>query len=155
MGTDNESELESLVLSVVYDAGIYDGEDPESALDCIRQELDGYSKLMWRIQRLCHADSAKPDDVEASIQKLVSEATQQNPESPFSREGDQVTLTMEAGLYQALLIMLGVAVGSAFERDEALAYSWVDIVNQINNGNPHFVPYRIPDKYQREANDGR
>lgn len=75
MGTDNESELQNSVLSVVYDAGIYDGEDPESALDCIRQELDGYSKLMWRIQRLCHADSAKPDDVFASIQKLVLSKT--------------------------------------------------------------------------------
>lgn len=73
--TDSErvgDELRSLVLSVASEEGIYDGDCPESAIACIRVALDGYSKLMWRIQRLCHADSAHPDDVLASVQELVS-----------------------------------------------------------------------------------
>lgn len=65
-------DLKSEVLSIASNAGIYDGECPQSALDAIEAELSGYSRLMWRLLDLCGSASARPDDVYASVQSAVA-----------------------------------------------------------------------------------
>lgn len=66
-------ESEGELLSLASDAGIYDGEDADSAAACVRVTIDGYSKLTWRIARLCNLGSAKPDDVFAGIEAMKAE----------------------------------------------------------------------------------
>lgn len=66
-------DLQGALLGAVADLGIYDVESAESAIVCLRTELDGYQKMMWRIQAICSADSAKPDDVFAAIERVCVE----------------------------------------------------------------------------------
>lgn len=64
-------ELEETAIFAATELGLYDGEDAEEAIQCMQSELDGFYGLMWRLLTLCHADSARPDDVFAAVQKAV------------------------------------------------------------------------------------
>jgi hypothetical protein len=64
-------ELRDEIISTASNEGIYDGEDPQSALECIGTQLHCYSRLMWRIEELCNIGSARPDDVLAGIQRAL------------------------------------------------------------------------------------
>lgn len=64
----------------------------------------------------------------------------------YSQMGDKVTLEMTLGDYTQLLMMLGFALGARdAQEDRGGFYRWLAFVNDLNTGNPNFVPYKIPD----------
>ena len=98
----------------------------------------------------------------------------------YSRDGDRVTLDMSVEDFELLLYLLGVAAGTADrEKDTPLLrrlvrlpgqqlagqfaialgigieglWRTLDLANRLNDGNPDFTPYKIPDQY-REAEKG-
>lgn len=52
----------------------------------------------------------------------------------------EVVLTMTNENYMGLMLALGYACGSAAEKN--IGKSFVKLVNEINIGNPEFVPYK-------------
>jgi hypothetical protein len=65
---------------------------------------------------------------------------------------DEVTFTLTLGEYDRLLLMMGFAVGAAFnDKSYRLAYQFVDLSNRINRNNPHWTPYQIPDVFKSDT----
>lgn len=62
----------------------------------------------------------------------------------FSVDGDEVVIRISTDDYDRLLILMGFAVGAAYEQDRGMAYRFLDLVNRVNKGNPKFIPYEIP-----------
>lgn len=58
------------------------------------------------------------------------------------REGDRVLIDISKDEYLELLLMLGYAIGAA---SRPFQKSWLRLVNSINEGNPQFTPYEIPE----------
>jgi hypothetical protein len=62
----------------------------------------------------------------------------------YKREGDTITLamTLTPGQWQELIFALGVAAGVHMkEGNDGMFRSLVQLVNEMNVGNPDFVPY--------------
>lgn len=69
----------------------------------------------------------------------------------YRRDGDKVTLEMSLDDWERLLFMAGMAIGDAHRRSDMRAfYAELGVVNRINEGNPNFTPYEIPEEF-REA----
>jgi hypothetical protein len=61
-------------------------------------------------------------------------------------DGD-VTITMTSYDWDALLLTLGYASGSAMKNgDRELLYQQIALLNRLNVGNPNYTPYAIPEK---------
>jgi hypothetical protein len=61
---------------------------------------------------------------------------------PYSEENGQVVLRMSQEDYELLLMTLGAGMGSRiFEPTRMLAF-----VNRLNEGNPNYTPYQVPEK---------
>lgn len=67
----------------------------------------------------------------------------------YSEKGDTVTLEMSRADYGNLLIAIGIAAGSA--SDKKAFWGWMQFVNQLNAGNPHFTAYQIPEEFKTHA----
>lgn len=60
----------------------------------------------------------------------------------YSEENGQVVLRMSREDYEKLLLMLGAAFGrNIFE-----PYRMLEFVNRLNEGNPNYMPYQVPEK---------
>jgi len=68
----------------------------------------------------------------------------------FTSQGDRVTLEMTREQYDSLMTMLGFALGAVMAQidDKEMFYSWLSFTNELNNGNPNFTPYEIPEEYR-------
>lgn len=65
----------------------------------------------------------------------------------YTKNGDKVTLEMTADDYNALLIMLGYAAGSAEKDGEhGRRREMQRFFNEMNRTNPNFTPYEVPPK---------
>ena len=62
----------------------------------------------------------------------------------YSEQGDRVTLEMLREEFETLLMIAGTGIGAASKGNRALFWRWLDFINQLNTGNPHFTPYEIP-----------
>jgi hypothetical protein len=64
----------------------------------------------------------------------------------YTQEGDRVTIEMTRDDYDTLLMILGAGLNAIYskEGDKRMYYSWLRFINELNNGNPNFVPYEIP-----------
>lgn len=67
-----------------------------------------------------------------------------------TRKGDTVTLEMTVDDWENLLLMIGSAAGSVYNHDKVLFWHWIRFANEINQGNPRFTPYEIPEEFQRK-----
>lgn len=68
----------------------------------------------------------------------------------YKEEGNRVTLEMTGEDYENLLLLMGVALGSASHfNDRDLFWRWMGFVNRMNEGNPRFTPYEIPEEYRK------
>jgi len=65
-------ELRGSIFGAASELGLYDGDDADSALSCLRLEIEGYSKMMWRLEGLLHSGSARADDVEAAVKERIA-----------------------------------------------------------------------------------
>jgi hypothetical protein len=64
----------------------------------------------------------------------------------YSREDDQVTLKMSRVEYLRLLGLLGVATGTLLRsNDRETAYRALAFANEVNEGNPEWTPFEIPE----------
>ncbi len=72
--------------------GIYEGEHPDSALDCIRGEFAAYSKAMWAIAGILNSGSARPDDVQAAVASMEQQIVEMERE-----RADFLLATTETG----------------------------------------------------------
>ena len=64
----------------------------------------------------------------------------------FEREDDRVTLTLNNELWERLLFALALATNAAWQSEgRAGLVRMLSLVNAINEGNPHFTPYVLPD----------
>ena len=70
----------------------------------------------------------------------------------YSEKGDVITLEMSRADYNQLLIAMGMAAGLASERK--FFWHWIDFANRMNTGNPHFIPYEIPEEFRAEQTGG-
>jgi hypothetical protein len=62
-------------------------------------------------------------------------------------ENGDVQITISAASFQTLLLALGYASGSAWQKqDRELFSSFLQLANTINVGNPEYKPYAIPEK---------
>lgn len=49
--------------------------------------------------------------------------------------------------FDQLLVVCGYAAGAAMnDRDDRLAYSFIQLANRINEGNPKYTPYELPEE---------
>lgn len=64
----------------------------------------------------------------------------------WQREGDTVTLTMSVDDWERVLMLMGVALGGARRGLSPLDLrATLALVNRLNEGNPGFRPYEIPE----------
>ena len=62
----------------------------------------------------------------------------------YSLDGDIVTLRMTFADFSALLFSLGYAAGSAKREGNSILFkNTAVLVNRINVGNLHFIPYEV------------
>ena len=64
----------------------------------------------------------------------------------YTEKGDTVTLEMSRAEYSNLLIAIGIAAGSATDRQ--VFWGWMQFVNELNETNPQFTPYQIPEDFR-------
>jgi len=65
---------------------------------------------------------------------------------PYHQEGDQVTLTMTQDQYWNLLVLIGSGL-AIMRRDGGPGFwSWIQLVNELNQGNPRWTPYAVPEQ---------
>jgi hypothetical protein len=63
----------------------------------------------------------------------------------YSKQGDEVILTMTERDYELLLFLLGGVTGATAKDPECWAVDVrviIGLVNRLNQGNPHFIPYK-------------
>jgi hypothetical protein len=64
----------------------------------------------------------------------------------YTENGDKVVITLSHSDYNGLLLALGYAVGAAVKINERhVAQSFLRLANTINDGNPDWEPYFVPD----------
>ena len=64
----------------------------------------------------------------------------------YTEKGDTVMLEMSRAEYSNLLIAIGIAAGSATDRQ--VFWGWMQFVNELNETNPQFTPYQIPEDFR-------
>jgi hypothetical protein len=68
----------------------------------------------------------------------------------YKRHDDRVTLELTVDDFGSLLLALGYACGAAHSKGEPkMFYAWMRLANVVNDGNPDFTPYEIPEEYKR------
>lgn len=67
----------------------------------------------------------------------------------FTGDGPRVTLEMSSDDYGAILVLLGVATGVLSQQGDMKGF-WaaIGVINRINEGNPSFRPYEIPETFR-------
>lgn len=65
----------------------------------------------------------------------------------YSRRGEKVSLELTSDEYDQLLLILGYALGARMHDHghDATWDRWLVFVNNLNAGNPRFVPYEVPE----------
>lgn len=66
------------------------------------------------------------------------------------REGDRMHIEVSLDDWDSILVTLGAALGVVF-RDPSKFYIWLAVINRLNEGNPHFIPYEIPEEFRAPA----
>ena len=64
----------------------------------------------------------------------------------YTEKGDTIMLEMSRAEYSNLLIAIGIAAGSATDRQ--VFWGWMQFVNELNETNPQFTPYQIPEDFR-------
>lgn len=62
----------------------------------------------------------------------------------YSEHDDTVTLEMSRAEHDQLLIMLGMAAGTAANLGHDMG-PFLKFVNDLEEGNPRYTPYKIPE----------
>jgi hypothetical protein len=62
----------------------------------------------------------------------------------FTRQNDRIIIDISEDEFDSLLIALGYAIG-ARSTHEPLPYGWLRLANSINEGNPNWTPYKLPE----------
>lgn len=63
----------------------------------------------------------------------------------ITRNGDRVLIDISDTDFMTLMLTLGYAAGSALELDRSWMLVIVRLLNSINEGNPNYRPYKLPD----------
>ncbi len=64
----------------------------------------------------------------------------------YTAQNGRVTLEMTPDEFSRLLLALGYAAGAASKsEDKRMFWDWIELANEVNSGNPNFIPYEIPD----------
>jgi hypothetical protein len=63
----------------------------------------------------------------------------------------KVTIALTTDEYDRLLILMGFAIGAAYDKDRGMAYRFLDLANRVNRGKPRWRPYEIPDEFKSET----
>jgi hypothetical protein len=54
-------------------------------------------------------------------------------------------ITLDRNDYESLLVTLGYAIGAAIKDEDARrAWAILRLANRINEGNPAYIPYKVP-----------
>ena len=66
---------------------------------------------------------------------------------PMKRENGRVLIDISEDQFGSLLLCLGYAIGAAASDGKATktANNWLRLTNAINEGNPHYTPYKVSD----------
>jgi hypothetical protein len=65
----------------------------------------------------------------------------------YIENGDKVTLELTRDQFERIILALGWGIGAATrDGDKTLLYRWVKLANEINEGNPRWTPYEIPEE---------
>lgn len=64
----------------------------------------------------------------------------------YREENGQVVLTMSREDYQILLISLGYYTAGIDSRGGSALGEMIELLNRLNEGNPHYTPYRVKEK---------
>jgi len=67
----------------------------------------------------------------------------------YSETVDEVTLKMTHEDFADLLLMLGYAAGAAHKESAGMFWRWIAFANRVNEGNPRFTPYEIPEEFRK------
>lgn len=65
----------------------------------------------------------------------------------YTEDGDHVYLEMTGEDFDDLLLMLGYAIGANPEK--RWQYRWLALANRMNEGNPRYTPYEIPEEFRK------
>jgi hypothetical protein len=67
----------------------------------------------------------------------------------YRKDGDKITIELTEQDYKLLMFGLGHAANHIRDQGiEAIFYTLVALTNRVNEGNPEFTPYEVPEKYQ-------
>jgi hypothetical protein len=64
----------------------------------------------------------------------------------YTEHGDTVTLEMSRAEYHNMLVAIGIAAGSATDRQAF--WGWLQFLNELNEGNLQFPQYQIPEEFR-------
>ena len=68
-------------------------------------------------------------------------------------EKDRVVIDMSRDDFDMLLLVLGLAAGGQFD-DRVFFWRVMKLANTINEGNPRYTPYEIPEEYRLGGTNG-
>jgi hypothetical protein len=63
-------------------------------------------------------------------------------------KGDQITIEMTRHDCEMLLWVCGLAAGSVRPAAPAVFWRIIEFANRLNEGNPNFTPYEIPEEFR-------
>ena len=67
----------------------------------------------------------------------------------YTEDGDHVYLEMSHEDFADLRLMLGYAAGAAHKESAGMFWRWIAFANRVNEGNPRFTPYEIPEEFRK------
>lgn len=66
-------------------------------------------------------------------------------------QADTCTFTFSPEGFANLLLALGSVAGEASKHDTNEMWKWIALANKVNEGNPNFTPYEVPDSAAASA----
>ena len=66
----------------------------------------------------------------------------------LTETGTEVVITLTEDQFGQLLVALGIAAGSQIAASRPLFFWLIRLANALNEGNPQWRPYEIPEEYR-------
>jgi hypothetical protein len=69
----------------------------------------------------------------------------------MKRENGRVQIDVSVDEWERMLWLTGVAIGGLRREGASIGLFWrhMQLMNSINEGNPEFTPYEIPEEYRK------
>jgi hypothetical protein len=64
----------------------------------------------------------------------------------MKRENERIQIDISVDEWGNLLLLMGYALAARRKQTGIMPWHWLRLINSINEGNPQFTPYEIPEE---------